>query len=123
MKNLIAQVSLNLILLLLIISLPAFAQPNDGRGQGVRPAATVSQLPPRDKRFALIIGVNKYSEKQITQLSGAERDAKSLSEALIQYAGFPRDQVVLLTTAEPMIRLAPTLMHSATRVLVRYGDK
>ena len=101
MKNLIAQVSLNLILLLLIISLPAFAQPNDGRGQGVRPAATVSQLPPRDKRFALIIGVNKYSEKQITQLSGAERDAKSLSEALIQYAGFPRDQVVLLTTAEP----------------------
>ena len=101
MKNLIAQVSLNLLLLLLIISLPVSAQPNDGRGQGVRPAATVSQLPPRDKRFALIIGVNKYSEKQITQLSGAERDAKSLSEALIQYAGFPRDQVVLLTTAEP----------------------
>jgi outer membrane protein OmpA-like peptidoglycan-associated protein len=76
------------------------AQPNDGRGQGVRPT-TITQLPSQNKRWALIVGVNKYSDKQISSLSGAEHDAKALADALVQYAGFPKDQVILLTTAEP----------------------
>lgn len=52
----------------------------------------VRTLPARDKRWALIIGVNNFG------LKGAVNDARALKNVLVKYAGFPDDQVVLLTT-------------------------
>lgn len=52
----------------------------------------VSKLPPKEKRWALIIGVNNYG------LKGAVNDAKALKNALVKYAGFSESQVFLLTT-------------------------
>lgn len=77
--------------------------PKDGRGMRVRPSNVVS-LPNSSKRFGLVIGVDEYQDAQINRLGGATNDAKAIVEALIQYAGFPRDQVVLLTGDQPVER-------------------
>lgn len=61
----------------------------------------VKQLPPKSKRFALVIGVDEYRDKQINRLYGAAKDAQTLRDALVKYAGFPEDQVTLLATGEP----------------------
>jgi Caspase domain len=58
----------------------------------------VTELPAKGKRFALIIGVDEYQDTQISRLEGAANDEKALAEALVQYAGFPRDQVILLAS-------------------------
>jgi formylglycine-generating enzyme required for sulfatase activity/uncharacterized caspase-like protein len=58
----------------------------------------LNKLPEKSKRFALVIGIDRYQNRQITGLSGAVNDARTLCEALINYAGFPRDQVVLLAS-------------------------
>jgi formylglycine-generating enzyme required for sulfatase activity len=78
-------------------SLFAFQQTNDRR---VTVRQTVTQLPAKNKRWALVIGIDKYKSGQIGRLRGAERDAQALRDALIQHAGFPEDQVILLSTAE-----------------------
>ena len=65
------------------------------RGAEVR---RVKQLPSKEKRWALIIGVDKYSNG-IQQLYGAVNDAKALKDALVKYADFPENQIAVLTTA------------------------
>lgn len=62
----------------------------------------VEVWPDKSKRFALIIGVDEYQDTQINTLSGASNDAKALANALIQYSGFPADQVILLTSDRPL---------------------
>lgn len=52
----------------------------------------VKKLPSKEKRWALIVGVDNYG------LKGAANDAKALKETLVKYAGFPEEQVILLTT-------------------------
>lgn len=71
------------------------------RGMGVRRGVALTEWPSKTKRFALIIGVDQYQDSQITRLEGASNDAKALAEALTTYAGFPGDQVVLLTSSQP----------------------
>jgi formylglycine-generating enzyme required for sulfatase activity len=56
------------------------------------------QLAGKTERFALIIGVDRYEDSQINPLQGAANDARAVRNALIQYAGFPADQVALLTS-------------------------
>lgn len=68
----------------------------------VQPA--VKQFPDRPKRYALVIGVDQYQDTQITTLGGAANDARTLANALIQYAGFPPEQVTLLATDQPAER-------------------
>jgi hypothetical protein len=83
-----------------------FSQPRPAqgnRGMTVRPAE-VAQWPGTNKRFALVIGVDEYQDKQITELEGATNDAKSIASALVQYAGFPNDQVTLLASDQPVER-------------------
>lgn len=81
------------------------AQPQQGdRGIGLKPAEAVRQLPNKSKRFAIVIGVDQYADTQITTLGGAVNDAKTLAGALVQYAGFPADQVVLLASDQPTER-------------------
>jgi uncharacterized caspase-like protein len=76
----------------------------DGRGMRVQPTKLVESLPTGSKRFALVIGVDEYEDSQINKLEGASNDAKAIVEALVQYAGFPRDQVRLLTSDQPVER-------------------
>jgi len=64
----------------------------------------VKELPAKWKRFALIIGVDEYQDEQISRLSGATNDAKALAGALVRYAGFPADQVILLASDQPQQR-------------------
>src|ERR1700754_1768858 len=65
---------------------------------------TVSSLPNSAKRYALIIGIDDYDSAQINRLEGASNDAKSLADVLIKSAGFPSEQVILLTADQPVQR-------------------
>jgi uncharacterized caspase-like protein len=80
------------------LSAAVYAQSVDGQKRGIVLDASVKTLPAKNKRWALIIGIDKYEDSQITQLSGAANDAKLLADALIRHAGFPEDQVVLITS-------------------------
>src|ERR1700686_3566561 len=79
------------------------AQTNEQRGLGVS-EATVNAWPRKAKRFAMVIGVDEYQDTQISKLNGASNDAKSLANALIEYGGFPADQVILFTSDQPSER-------------------
>lgn len=76
---------------------------DDGRGLKLQ-SGPVKVLPGSAKRYALVIGVDQYADTQITTLGGASNDAKALANALVQYAGFPSDQLTLLATDQPAER-------------------
>jgi Tfp pilus assembly protein PilF/uncharacterized caspase-like protein len=59
---------------------------------------SVAELPIKSKRWALIVGIDDYDDKQIKPLIGAANDAKVLKDALVTYAGFPKEQVILLAS-------------------------
>jgi hypothetical protein len=46
----------------------------------------------------LVIGVDKHADPQISLVKGADNDARSLSDALVRYAGSRQDQKILLST-------------------------
>lgn len=79
------------------------ARQSGGEARGVK-AASVSALPAKSKRYALVVGVDRYDDGQITPLGGASNDARSLADALVRYAGFPAEQVVLLASDQPAER-------------------
>jgi|SRR5215213_4398890 len=54
-------------------------------------------LPPPSERYAVVVGVGTYEDKSL-DLYGADNDAKALAAALEKYAGFPKDQIALLTS-------------------------
>lgn len=66
--------------------------------------SAVESWPNKAKRWALVIGVDKYADTQITTLGGSSNDAKAIADALIRYAGFPSDQVMLLASDQPAER-------------------
>jgi hypothetical protein len=72
-------------------------------------------LPAKAKRWALVVGVDKYADPQIGALRGAANDARILSDALVRYAGFPSDQVILLATDQPVER-QPTRVNLLRRL-------
>lgn len=74
------------------------------RALQVKPLSTVSAWPSKAKRWALVIGVDRYADTQITTLGGSSNDAKSIVDALVRYAGFPPDQVILLASDQPAER-------------------
>jgi uncharacterized caspase-like protein/tetratricopeptide (TPR) repeat protein len=49
-------------------------------------------------RWALIVGVDEYKDRNITPLSGAVADARAIRDALIAYADFPESQTFLLVS-------------------------
>lgn len=75
----------------------------------------IKTWPSKAKRWALVIGVDKYSDPQISPLKGADNDARTLSDALVRYAGFPQDQVILLSTDQPTER-QPTRINVLRRL-------
>jgi formylglycine-generating enzyme required for sulfatase activity len=60
----------------------------------------VRDLPPRDKRWALLIGVDQYDSPSISPLIGAAGDARGMKKVLTEVAGFPPEQVIVLATGE-----------------------
>ncbi|HYG81940.1 MAG TPA: caspase family protein [Pyrinomonadaceae bacterium] len=75
----------------------------------------VAAWPGKAKRWALVIGVDSYKDGQISPLRGAANDARALADALVRYAGFPRDQVILLATDQPEER-QPTRLNILRRL-------
>jgi tetratricopeptide (TPR) repeat protein len=75
----------------------------------------INALPVSAKRWALVIGVDKYQDPQISPLKGADNDARLIADALVRYAGFPRDQVILLSTDQPAER-QPTRVNILRRL-------
>jgi tetratricopeptide (TPR) repeat protein len=75
----------------------------------------VKSLPIKTKRWALVIGVDKYVDPQISPLHGAANDARLLADALIRYGGFPQDQVIVLSTDQPIER-QPTRVNVLRRL-------
>jgi tetratricopeptide (TPR) repeat protein len=75
----------------------------------------IKALPVSAKRWALVIGVDKYIDPQISPLKGSDNDARQIADALIRFAGFPQDQVILLSTAQPVER-QPTRVNILRRL-------
>jgi uncharacterized caspase-like protein len=108
---------LSIVLFAIALTSPqSHAQTTDDRGlKAQSPAKPVSELPAKAKRWALVIGVDQYRDKQIGQLGGADNDARTLADALVRYAGFPADQVILLATDQPEER-QPTRVNILRRL-------
>ena len=94
------------VLLLILISQISTQVRSQQADRGVKLGASesIKALPARGKRYAVVIGVDRYADTQITTLGGASNDARTLAGALIQYAGFPGEQVTLLASDQPAER-------------------
>ncbi|HEX3085720.1 MAG TPA: tetratricopeptide repeat protein [Pyrinomonadaceae bacterium] len=93
------------------------AAPANGSPSTSAPLSTddIKALPVSAKRWALVIGVDKYIDPQISPLKGSDNDARQIADALIRFAGFPQDQVILLSTAQPVER-QPTRVNILRRL-------
>src|SRR5437868_3647000 len=101
----INSVGINLLVGLILFILPSVSvaqTQKDQRGLDLKRLETKEKIADhkfnQEPRFALIIGVNEY--KYVRPLKGAVNDAKNLADALTKVAGFPADQVVLLTSEQ-----------------------
>jgi hypothetical protein len=74
----------------------------------------VRTLPAKEKRWALLIGVDRYQNPEMG-LGGAANDARTLRDALVSTAGFPAEQVIVLASGEPPDRL-PTRSNILRRL-------
>lgn len=74
---------------------------SETRGRQLQRSSEIKALPSKNKRWALVIGVDDYTDPTITKLNGAANDARTLADALSKYAGFPEDQVTLLSSDQP----------------------
>jgi hypothetical protein len=103
MRNALPLLRRSVLLTLLLIGFPTLdhAQVRSRQLQQLEP---VQSWPTKAKRWALVIGVDKYADTQITTLGGSSNDAKTLADALTKYAGFPPDQVFVLATDQPAER-------------------
>jgi hypothetical protein len=103
MKAISERATTLLVLVAAVVTLSATttsAQP----GRGLNVSGPIKSLPAAAKRYAIVVGVDQYADTQITTLGGASNDAKALASALIQYAGFPSEQVTLLSSDQPVER-------------------
>lgn len=98
---------------------PAQTQTQPATSNSVQNVASqldeVKSLPVSAKRWALVIGVDKYTDPQISPLKGSDNDARMIADALVRYAGFPQDQVILLATNQPVER-QPTRVNILRRL-------
>jgi hypothetical protein len=91
----------------------AIAQAQTHSRQLQQQTDSVKSFPSKAKRWALIIGVDQYRDGQINALKGSVNDAHTLADALVRYAGFPQDQVIVLATDQPDER-QPTRINILT---------
>jgi tetratricopeptide (TPR) repeat protein len=91
---------------------PAQTSPAEQTADSV---SQIKTLPAKAKRWALVMGVDKYTDGQISSLKGAANDARMLADALVRYGGFPQDQVIVLSTDQPVER-QPTRVNILRRL-------
>src|SRR5262249_43536023 len=60
--------------------------------------ASVNELPPPAKRFALLVGVGKYKDPSITTLNGPTHDVEELKNTLTAFGGFDAKNIETLTS-------------------------
>jgi hypothetical protein len=118
--------SFTLSALILAAPLPAKAQDQEQGAKSVTHTndAPVTILPDKSKRYAVVIGIDKYtSDPNITQLRGAANDARAIAEALKKYAGF--ENVVLLTSdnPEPTNQPTRTVILKTLKLLKSYVER
>lgn len=73
----------------------------------ITPPPKVRQLPDVSKRYALLIGVDEYTDPLIPALCCAANDARELANVLQERAGFERANVRRLAKGQPP-ELQPT---------------
>jgi hypothetical protein len=91
------------------------AQPTAAAADVTSQIDQIKALPASGKRWALVIGVDKYIDPQISPLKGSDNDAHQIADALVRYAGFPQDQVIVLSTSQPIER-QPTRVNILRRL-------
>src|SRR5688572_19451058 len=79
--------------------------------------SSIATLAPVSKRWALIVGVDQYEDKQITPLNAASNDATALADAFVRYAGFPKEQVIVLASNQ-----SPERQPSRGNMLLRLAN-
>lgn len=57
----------------------------------------ISELPKSSNRFAILVGVGKYSDPNITPLPDPQLDVKVLQQVLVDRAGFIADNIIVLS--------------------------
>jgi formylglycine-generating enzyme required for sulfatase activity len=77
---------------------------------------SVSSLPAGGKRYAVLVGVDEYDDQQFTTLKGAANDARALADALARFAGFPRENIVVLATGEARAPTRPNIIDALSNV-------
>jgi hypothetical protein len=99
----------------------ARAQSEQQRALRLVQEAAVSQWPASANRWALIIGVDRYEDAQISQLGGAANDAHALKDALVSYAGFMDEHILLLSTkqSEGLRPTRPIILKYFSNLLAR----
>ena len=100
------------VVMLLGMSVGLFAQAGNRALEATGP---VGQLPSADKRWAVLIGVDQYSDRTINGLLGAANDARAMKKTLVEAAGFREEQVVVLASGELEDR-QPTRENVLTRL-------
>jgi hypothetical protein len=103
-RTMFVQLSVISILLVILFGSTSKEITSQSVDRALKLSDQVKTLPGQAKRYALIIGVDQYADTQITTLGGASNDAKTLANAVIQYAGFPSEQVTLLASDQPAER-------------------
>jgi outer membrane lipoprotein-sorting protein len=104
--------------LFIVLSLgaPSTAQTQrNAQSRQLEQVEPINQWPSKAKRWALVIGVDDYKDGQISPLKGSANDARMLADALVRYAGFPQDQVILMSTDQPDER-QPTRVNILRRL-------
>ena len=54
-------------------------------------------LVPPEKRYALLIGINKYNEPKLSPLMSCIKDMNDLKDVLVKYAKFKPENIILMT--------------------------
>jgi len=103
-----------LLILALVCALSSY--PPTAQGTQLQEQARQLAHPPvkvlanKASRWALIIGVDEYEDKNISPLYGATNDANALAKALKDHAGFDEDQIIVLTNDQDRSR-RPTRLN------------
>ena len=69
-----------------------------------------------ERRYALLVGIDQYRGGGITPLDGAVNDVRAIGKALVQYAGFPEDNIFYLTSDAAAEEERPTNGNIAFRL-------
>jgi Caspase domain len=85
-----------------------------------------SNLAYSSNRFALLVGVEKYDDSNISPLDGPARDVHEMKEVLVKKAGFDPENVTVLTTSkDPLLRpTSPNVIKALEemRTRIKKGD-